>query len=139
MRPDAVRLYEQARDSDAPYLIVKGYLIPTGPIAVPTPDPSKIEDLPPARSAIRLRGQALGQTGFFTSFDQEITISVTCLSIWCGAPDTQHEQIFAVQITDDGHDLSIGPCGGDAVSHDPGQEERLLACHRGNQCVTTEF
>ncbi len=139
MRPDAVQLYETARDADASYLIVKGRLIPTGPIAIPEPDPSKIEELPPALSMIQLKGQILGKMGFFASFNEEITLSVECLSIWCGAPNTEREQIFALEKAAQGYVLSIGPCGGNAVPHDADQEERLLSCHHRNHCVRTEF
>lgn len=137
--PDAVRLYETARDAEESYMIVKGRLIETGPIAIPQPDPNSIEQVPPVASTARFRGQALGPTDFSAPFVSPITVTVSCAMTWCGAPVTDRDLIVALRVTELGYALDIGPCGGDTVPYDPEGEARLLDCHRGAECQPADF
>ena len=88
MKPDAVRLYTQARDSSDLYAIVIGQLQPDAEIAIPEPNPDGSGELELSETTrVRMSGHVLGESGFARMFDREVDVRVTCLSIWCGAPD----------------------------------------------------
>jgi hypothetical protein len=134
LRPDAVRLYELARDSEEVYYFVKGRIDLTEPVKEPDPNSDA-----PALTRAHISGTALNSHGFGTSFEQDITIVANCLSVWCGsAADLTGELFAALQIVDEELTLRVGPCGGDVVQWDQNAERRLLECHRTGICAPTQ-
>ncbi len=130
LRPDAVRLFEQAREAEEDYVIVKGQLTfleaPNAP-----PRGSKL----PALTKARIDGHVLNRAGFPSPFSRPITVSASCFAHWCGSLDGISEHsIFAIRLTDAGLTLDIGPCGGDRVTWSQSGEERLLRCYRNGDC-----
>lgn len=136
LRPDAVRLYEDARDSAEVYTIVKGRILADGPILVPVPDRDGKNGLV---TGVRLRGHILGARGFLDPVEAGIGLRLTCVSVWCAAPPPEDVLLMALRQTPSGSELSIGPCGGDAVVWTADAEARLLDCHRGIRCEVPDF
>lgn len=131
LRPDAVRLYEAARDSADPYWIVKGRVDFREPPAAPDPDLGE-----PAATRARLSGMALTTHAFGAPFDRDIVVELTCAGPWCA--DTENlgrELVVALKVTDAGPVLEIGPCRENVVEWSRDAERRLLACHRGGPCA----
>lgn len=135
LRPDAVRLFEMVRDAEESYYLVKGRISLLETANAPDPESGKA-----ALTRARVSGHALGQSGFATPFEQEITLQTTCLGIWCGsAEDGTGELIMGLELTATGPVLNVGPCGGDQVTWDPSGEDRLLACYRNGVCKSADF
>ncbi len=133
-RPDAVRLYEMARDAEEVYFFVKGRVDLTEPVQEPDPNSDA-----PALTRAHISGTALNSFGFGTSFEQDFTIQANCLSVWCGsAADLAGELFAALQIINEELTLRVGPCGGDVVQWDRDAERRLLECHRTGLCAVTQ-
>ena len=135
--PDPARLYMEARDSAEVYAIVIGKLHSDRPIAVP--EVGKGDAFPKDSSALtraRMSGTVLGAEAFDETFDREIDVKVTCLSIWCGKPVVDQDILAAIRLTDNGPELEIGPCGGLTVPISDADTEGLLKCHRTGRCRT---
>lgn len=129
LRPDAVRLFEQARDAEETYYIVKGRISLLEEANLPT-DPKV-----PTRTRARIEGSALAAETFGAPFSREVALETTCASIWCGQLDgLAGELIMAIETEGDALSLRIGPCGGDQVPWDQNGEDRLLACYRDGDC-----
>ena len=133
LRPDAVRLYEKARDSKDTYVAVRGRIDLTEPANAPVPD----SDIPSITLA-KMSGYALTSHGFGALFNREIEIHATCLGPWCGSAEAfEGEQLAVLKVGDNNtYRLAADPCGGDAVFWSKDAENRLLACHRNGTCVT---
>lgn len=137
LRPDAVRLYEMARDSESVFVMVRGRAEVTGPAIDLVPN--NTQDQTATTTAV-VSGTMLTSHAFGRDFEREITLEVSCLGPWCGGTDgLDREQFMAIQITDSDLVLRLGPCGGDVVNWDRDGERRMLACHRGGTCDTGEF
>jgi hypothetical protein len=137
LRPDAVRLFEEARDSPDPFMIVHGYLHTDGPIALPNPDANgQYPGDATAHTTVRLSGQGLTDTGFTAPVNQDITLAVTCLVAWCGTPLLDVAIIAAIQLKDTGPELLVSPCEGwRAMRGTPEDARRVEECHRDGNCV----
>jgi len=133
LRPDAVRIYEMARDAEEIYYFVKGRVDLTETAREPDPNSET-----PALTSARIAGTALNSHGFGTAFDQEITIEAHCLASWCGSAEELTGELFAaLRVEGEQLVLRVGPCGGDLVQWDKGAERRLLECHRSGLCAAT--
>lgn len=131
LRPDAVRLFEQARNAEETFFIVKGQVSLLEDPNPPT-DPKK-----PTRTRAMIEGSALTHQHFQAPFAREVTLETTCAGIWCGSlEDLDGELIMAIQTSGGMLSLRIGPCGGDQVRWDQASEDRLLACYRDGNCKT---
>ncbi|MCG6882249.1 MAG: hypothetical protein LJE62_00680 [Silicimonas sp.] len=135
LRPDAVQLFQAARDAKEGFYVVKGRITLLEPVNAPDPDRGGI-----ARTRARLTGLALGQGGFLAPFDREIALDAACLGPWCGSAEGLNEDmIVAVEVTDTGPVLSIGPCRERLVAWDADGEDRVLACYRSGICQPADF
>lgn len=133
--PDAVRLYSSARDSNDLFAIVVGRLHPNGPIAVPKVDANQGgTDDAQVTTQVRMSGRVLGETAFDDAFDRDIDVTITCLSVWCGAAIVDQDILAALRLTDDGPELEIGPCGGMAMPTAQADLDALLRCHVSGKC-----
>ena len=131
LRPDAVTLYETARDADEGYLVVRGRIDLQEPFRAPLPDTDER-----TRTAARLTGQSLTSHGFGVTFQRPIVIEAQCLGPWCAGPEgLKGEVIAALRVDDDALVLRLGPCGGDVVAWDKPGERRLVDCHRSGRCL----
>lgn len=129
--PDAVRLLQFAQESPDPYVLVKGRI--SGPVNLPEAGTRE-----PARSTVRVEGKGLNRNGFSASIAREITLELTCLSVWCATPP-EGEQIMALKVEGDARTLEIGPCGGNAVAWTEDGESRLLECYQNGNCQLPDF
>lgn len=135
MRPDAVRVFEKARDATAAYYIVKGRVSLREAANKPEPN-SKTS----AVTRAHVSGSALTASGFNVAFDQDIDVASTCLGPWCGDPDSlTGELIMALEIRPGSLRLHLGPCGGDQLPWHAEQEMRLLQCHLSGDCQLADF
>ncbi|MEO1537867.1 MAG: hypothetical protein AAFR73_09060 [Pseudomonadota bacterium] len=135
MRPDAVRMFEQARDADAAYYIVKGELS-----FLETPKTPPRNAKTPALTRARVTGEALSNSGFNASFDRDVTVEASCIGPWCGSPEgLSGPLIMALRIDATDVILEISACGGDQVPWTENAEERLLQCHLDDICIPAEF
>ena len=133
-RPDAVRLYEMARDAEEVYYFVRGRIDLTGPISEPSPGSDA-----PALTSARMSGTGLNNHGFGTDFEGAITIEAHCLASWCGSAEGLTGELFAaLQVKGDELTLRVGPCGGDLAQWDRAAERRLLECHRTGLCTASQ-
>ncbi len=130
LRPDAVRLFEQARDAEDAFYVVKGRVF-----FLETPNlPVKGSEVPTETRA-RIEGQGLTPSGFNVSFDREVIVEMNCLGPWCPAPEGLEGQlIMAIRSAEDRLSLRLGPCGGDQVLWDEDGESRVLSCYRDGIC-----
>lgn len=135
MRPDAVRMFEQARDADTAFYIVKGEIEFLEPPNTPPRNAKR-----PALTRAQISGQALSSSGFNAPFDLEVTVKASCLGPWCGSPnDLSGARLMAIEVGPTKLTLNIGPCGGDQVNWDQEAEDRLLACHLAGTCTVADF
>ena len=135
LRPDAVRLYTQAAESEELFAIFIGRLHAENGIEVPRiPNDGTIQDNKEATSRVRLTGVTLGERHFDTPFDRDIDVRVTCLSVWCGNPLTDRDILAALRLTDGGPELEIDPCGSMAMPAEEADIDALLRCHRSGKC-----
>lgn len=133
LAPDAVRLYERARDSEAFYTVVRGRI--AGEVVQPRPDPQgQVEPGTVLTSTVRVVGVALDADGFDVPFDQPVDVNVTCAGPWCGGA-SDGEAILALRHTEKGLQLEAGPCAADQVPVSDTGIDRLLACHRAGICL----
>ena len=130
LRPDAVRLFEQARDAKETFHIVKGRVTLLETPNLPDPNQKK-----PAMTLARVDGAALSKSGFHATFSEGVLLEVPCLGPWCGDPDgLEGELIMAIEVSGDTRILRLGPCGGDQVQWDQVAEDRILTCYLDGDC-----
>lgn len=140
MRPDVVRMFEYARDSDDIYYVIKGRLTPSKPYAIPEPKTSAPGDLPStADTPVGINGMGLGSHSFSVSVEVGATVRLKCLSVWCAGPPPESELLMIVKKSNEDLVLDVGPCGGTAIPWSAEAEKRLLECHRSDSCKPAEF
>ena len=135
MRPDAVRLYEQARDSEDLYSMVIGTVTPNAPIVAPTAQGRKTSETP-----VTLSGRSLTNAGFTGAFDQTVTLRLSCLSVWCAdAPEFEDEVLVTLRHEQDNLVIDVSPCPANALPANADDEARILNCHRFEKCDAQQF
>lgn len=136
LRPDAVRLYTEARDSTDPFAIVRGVIHADGPLTLPERDADgQFRSGAEAINQVRMIGERLGSDGFTTPFDETIALKIACVAVWCGNPQLDTPIIAALDVTDHGLMLWIGPCGVRAMPASDADVARVVACHQTGQCA----
>lgn len=141
MRPDAVRMFEYARESQDIYYVIKGRITAVGAYDVPKVDfdaPQSGKDLF-ADTPVQISGTGLSASGFSVPVEIDATVRLKCLSVWCAGPPSEDELLMSVKKTDDALILEVGPCGGTAIPWSKDAEDRLLACHMSGTCEPAEF
>lgn len=135
MRPDAVQLYEMARDSKDTYVAVRGRIDLSEPAQDPVPD----TEIPTITQAV-MSGYSLTTHAFGAIFNSKIEIRATCLGPWCGSAESFKGEQIAMLRVDPGnvYTLMAGPCGGQALEWTKDGEQRLLDCHRTGKCIAAE-
>ncbi len=140
LRPDSVRLYEFARDSDDLYQIVLGRISSVEPIALPeAPEMGSggIGDGETniARSTVRVTGTALTTDAFDQPFERNVILELGCLGPWCSDPPTMEKDLLlALRVDGDARILNPGVCSEASVLGTPGAVDRLLDCHVNGHC-----
>jgi len=132
--PDAVSLYEMARDSEERFVIVKGRVTPRGEVAIPKGKNGGGDA--EATSPARMTGTSLTQDGFTAAFDRPVDLRVMCMGPWCAGAPSSDEIIAAVRL--DGNDLvlDLDACFSSTVEATPEAAARLVTCHQGGACET---
>ena len=141
MRPDAVRMFEYARDSEDIFYVIKGRIDPVSDYDVPTVDSDaqpKMNDAV-ANTPVRIKGVGLGRKGFSVPVDVAATVQLSCLSVWCSGPPPDGELLMIVKKETNALTFQIGPCGGTAIPWSKDAEDRLLQCHLSNNCEPADF
>lgn len=141
MRPDAVRMFEYARQSDDVYYLIKGRITPVGDYDVPEIDhnaPTPHKDVF-ADTPIQIEGIGLGERGFSVPVDVSAIARIGCLSVWCAGAPSAEELLMIVKRDRNDLVLEVGPCGGTTIPWSKEAEDRLLACHVSNTCDPGEF
>ena len=136
MRPDAVRMYEYARDSEDVFYVIKGRVTPTKPYTIPVSQNGKDAS---ADTLVRISGVGLGRTAFSTPVEIGATVRLSCLSVWCARPPSEDEHLMIIKKMGEELTLGIGPCGGATIPWTIDAEKRLLECHQTNNCKPAEF
>ena len=130
--PDALRLYTEARDSEDVFSLVIGTIHSDGPINQPH-RPAHGDIL--ALTTVTLKGRSLDNEGFQRPFERDITLSLTCLSVWCAAPPPEGQEVFAALRHDgDARLLELSPCPANALPWSGKDEARILNCHLYQRC-----
>lgn len=80
-------------------------------------------------------GRQATRAGFDRPIKTTVAVSVECGGPWCGSIQTETRLITFLEITPYGHELAVGPCGGN-VFYNPtkDQKRRVLQCLRGGVC-----
>lgn len=134
--PDAVRLYEAARDSKGDYWIALGRVRAMETVNLPQPGLRPSENGETfADTKAQFLGRVLVGDRIFHPFARRVTLRLTCVSTWCAGDPGDRQIIAAIEVADGGLVLSIGPCGENAVPWTEDGMERLLTCHADGDCV----
>lgn len=139
MTPDPVVLYENIRDDDARFYLLRGTLSLSEPFNAPL---STDTGSSASTTKATATGMALSNSGFSAPFEREVILRTTCFTIWCGGLGTLEDrlQFIALRIEDDETlVLERGPCGGNAIDWSPEDETRVLNCHRNGVCERKGF
>ncbi|MEM8801312.1 MAG: hypothetical protein AAGF55_02135 [Pseudomonadota bacterium] len=129
LRPDIVRMYEQAREAEAGYWLVRGQLFSNTPLATPQPEPDgRFKDNASADSTAQFQGQGLHRDGFRDIPDMDITVKITCLAHWCGGVPLEEDLLMAIEVTETGPVLLAPPCSSRVIRFSKENEARLLRC-----------
>lgn len=127
-----MRTYLWAKDSDQSFAVVRGTI--TGGAAVPRPQIGITPQVrTPTEGTVRMRGKALSANGFTTPFEAEVTVRLSCLSIWCGGVPGPQLVIAFLKTSESGYQLEMDPCA--SHIHDQTEAARLVACHRSGDCT----
>lgn len=141
MRPDAVRMFEYARDSVDIYYVIRGRVTPVRAYKVPEVDfdaPASDRDVF-TETPVQISGVGLSARGFSVPVEISAIVRLSCLSVWCAGPPADGELLMIVEKSGNDLVLEIGPCGGTAIPWDRASEERLLQCHLSDTCVPGDF
>lgn len=137
LRPDVVRAFEQARDAEEAFWFLRGTLIFDDALGVPEPQPDgRYKDDASASTIVRFEGHALHLDGFRPMADRDITVTVRCLAHWCGVVMPDEKLFMAVELTENGPELTLDPCRSRAVPFSEEGEKRLLRCARDGMCLS---
>ena len=135
LRPDIVRTFEQARDAEEGFWIVRGRVLSDQPIATPALGADGVyKDGAKADTPVRVVGQGLRPDGQFGDFVQDVTLSITCLAHWCGSVTLEEELFMAIEVKENGPELVADPCSNRIVRFSEEGEARLLRCVREGVC-----
>ena len=136
IRPDIVRTFEEARDSDAGFWIVRGRIIADGPVATPEPDANgRYKDNAVAKTPAQFVGVGLRPNGEFADFKRDITLSVSCIAHWCGSPPLDTDVFAAIEVKDSGPELQVDACSSRVMPYSEDGEKRLLQCLSDGICT----
>ena len=133
IRPDAVRLFETARESPDPYVVILGRLRPAGPITLPEPRKKEV-----TRMTVRIDGKGLSRRGFDVPVSRDVVLEMRCLAEWCPGFPGKDEAIMALKVEGKTRVLTVDACGGNLVPWSEDQEKRLLDCATGGRCMTLD-
>ena len=84
-------------------------------------------------------GKSISHRGFDTPVFVPVTITETCLSVWCGKVPLNEDVVVFIEKTETGYSVEEGPCGGMVfASPTPTDLKRLTNCMRGKKCAPLE-
>lgn len=139
LRPDVVRLYEDARDSPDLYSMVIATFPAETTVRVPQGNQGTASGGTMAETILRLTGRGLTSAGFTHDFDRDITVRAGCLSAWCAAPPATGTEVFVtLRHKDETLVLDLGPCLSNALPWTAEDEARVMNCHRFGKCAIAE-
>ena len=108
---DAAAMYRHAAGSEHRHVIVRGAFLRDGPDQ-PLPVETEGEGPAPYLYDALFFGDIASRVGFHTPAELEVTVLVACVSIWCGTPPEDGQEVLAFLRMDDNRDyyLEVEPC-----------------------------
>ncbi|SMX46625.1 hypothetical protein [Actibacterium lipolyticum] len=138
MRPDVARSFQFANESDKLFVLAHGKLI------APDPGPRQRPEKNGQHGASRsydatFEGKGISPRGFDAPFTAPVTITETCLSVWCGKAPLNQDVVVFIEKSETGYLVEEGPCGGMIfAAPSPTDLKRLTNCMRGKKCEPME-
>ncbi|WP_071675456.1 hypothetical protein [Nioella nitratireducens] len=134
---DPAGMYQQAANSDDRYVIVHGSFLRDGPDTPLITESAEDGQGVPYTFPALFYGDIGSRVGFRTPTELEVTVDVSCVLDYCGAPPPDGREVLAFLRVNQDRDyfLSVEACPAWLI-FDPEQEEldRIAACMRGDSC-----
>ena len=136
MRPSPVNSFVEFNTRDDTYVMLYGILSFDGDAVPPHTETADGMSRADVIFTARFDGMGASMGGFTVPVDADITVTETCLGIWCArVPADQPVLIFATQSPDGTLSVSEGPCAFAVLPHvTEAQLEQAIACMNGKTC-----
>ena len=132
---DIARDFHRAAKSDDSYIVVRGDLFFDETALPHRQDQRQSRQRDKTDVEAWLTGYSLTKDGFTRRFERDVTLRVSCLGPWCGGT-VKGPHLAFLRLEDRNWVLQLSPCPGMAYANPtPEQEEKALACFRGEPCV----
>ncbi|MCH2165799.1 MAG: hypothetical protein MK098_14280 [Marinovum sp.] len=86
--------------------------------------------------AARFLGRSIQKNGFTKRYERHVTLNVHCFGPWCGGIESRQPWVAFLNIDGDQPTVEVTPCGGDLFPYSEETEAQVLACFRGEPCVS---
>lgn len=134
---DIAALYQQAAEATERYVIVHGAFLRNGPDLLLADTIAEEGIGTPYTVDMLFYGDLGSRVGFHTPVELEVTVAVSCVLGWCGAPPEDGREVLAFLRVDQdrAYHLAVGPCSG-WVIHNATEDDlnQISACMRGEGC-----
>ncbi len=138
---DPAGMYQQAANSDDRYVIVHGSFLRDGPDTPPVAETTEDGQGVPYTFPALFYGDIGSRVGFRTPTELEVTVDVSCVLDYCGAPPPDGRDVLAFLRVNQDRDyfLRVEACPAWLI-FDPTQEEldQITSCMRGGGCEESE-
>ncbi|PIV72824.1 MAG: hypothetical protein COW55_15475 [Rhodobacteraceae bacterium CG17_big_fil_post_rev_8_21_14_2_50_65_11] len=134
--PDAAAMYRHAAASEHRHVIVRGAFLRDGPDR-PLPVETEGDTPVPYFFDALFYGDIASRVGFHTPAELEVTVAVACMSIWCGTPPEDGQEVLAFLRIDDNRDyyLEVEPCPTTLMSAPTRDDlEQITDCMAERRC-----
>lgn len=128
--------WTDAAQSSQSYVVVHGTLR-FDPAMLPRTDPANAAMTPPrTQIPAHLSGRLLGEGGFATPVDLDLTLVVLCYGPWCAGAADGADALAFLRETPAGYVLEVNPCGGFLFgAPTPEMTQRVADCFLGADCT----
>ncbi|MEE3318042.1 MAG: hypothetical protein VX202_09755 [Pseudomonadota bacterium] len=136
MRPSPVNSFVEFNTRDDTYVMLYGALSFDGDAVPPHTETADGMSRADVTFTARFDGMGAAMDGFTVPVDADITVTETCLGVWCARlPADQLVLIFAAQSPDGTLSVSEGPCAFAVLPHvSEAQLDQAIACMNGKTC-----
>ncbi|MEP5728880.1 MAG: hypothetical protein ABJL67_05855 [Sulfitobacter sp.] len=134
LAPSVERSYAQFDAAEQTYVVAHGRLTLN---TARLPKVGIAGKKPPRKTLIpaKLRGTSLSKEGFKVPFEQDLTLEVLCINVWCGSAQNGEDILAFLRKDADGYALAISPCGGSAFgSPEPAMLKQVTQCMTQGNC-----
>lgn len=138
LRPDAVRLYTEARDAEARFRVIHGQLEALEPLrelsgGLGRKGPAELE------LRAQVSGQQLGARGFKAPVEAlPVTVRLVCFASWCGSFPEGETLLMALEEEAEGRLVLVAdPCFSRVIADpEPAALRAVTRCHQSGDCPT---